>query len=41
MRKLISNKNASFGTTKSREEERDCKNAKLTQDVRGKPLKKG
>lgn len=25
----------------SREEERDCKNAKLTQDVRGKPLKKG
>ena len=37
MRKLMSNKNAGFDFTKSREEESDCKNVKLTQDVHGKP----
>ena len=29
--------NASFDIIMSREEESDCKNVKLTQDVRGKP----
>ena len=37
MRKLISDKNASFDIIMSREEERDCKNVKWTQDVHGKP----
>ena len=37
MRKLMSDKDASFDITKSREEESDCKNVKLTQDVHGKP----
>ena len=30
-------KGTSFDITKVREEESDCKNVKLTQDVRGKP----
>ena len=38
MKKLISDKGASFDFAKSREEESDCKNAKLTQDIHGKPL---
>ena len=37
MRKLMSDKNASFDITKSREEESDRKNIKGTHDVRGKP----
>ena len=37
MRKLMSDKNASFDIIMSREEESDCKNVKWTQDVRGKP----
>ena len=37
MRKLMSDKNASFDITKSREGESDYKNVKLTQDVHGKP----
>ena len=37
MRKLKSDKNASFDIIMSREEESDSKNIKWTQDVRGKP----
>ena len=37
MRKLMSDKDASFDITKSRGEESDCKTVKLTQDVHGKP----
>ena len=37
MRKLMSDKNASFDIIMSREEESDCKNVKWTQDVREKP----
>ena len=37
MRKLISDKNASFDIIISREEESDCKNVKWIQDVHGKP----
>ena len=33
MKKLMSDKSASFDITKCREEESDCKNVKLTQDV--------
>ena len=40
MRKLVSEKNASFDITKSREEESDSKNVKGTQDVHGKPQKR-
>ena len=40
MRKLMSDKNASFDITKSREEESDRKNIKGTQDIRGKPQKR-
>ena len=40
MRKLISDKGTSFDITKVREEESDSKNAKRTQDIRGKPSKR-
>ena len=37
MKKLMNDKGTSFDITKVREEESDCKNVKLTQDVCGKP----
>ena len=37
MKKLLSDKDASFDMTHVREEEIDSKNIKRTQDVRGKP----
>lgn len=36
MKKLMSDKGTSFNFTKIREGGSDCKNVKLTQDVRGK-----
>ena len=37
MKKLISDKNASFNIIISKEEESDSKDVKQTQDIRGKP----
>ena len=40
MKKIMSDKNASFDIIMSREEESDCKNVKWIQDVYGKPLER-
>ena len=37
MKKIMSDKNASFDIIMSREEESDCTNVKWTQDVHEKP----